>query len=153
MRLIHRSFILAFLVFSAAGCGKVDLESPPKIRYGKDICSECGMIVSEQQFAAASVDQDGNMSKFDGIGCLILHQAKQTSSAHRTWVRDYKTEEWIEVNNAFFVNAENLVTPMGFGLIAFSSEEAARQFVRDEGGSPVGLRDLPALVQKKIEHV
>ena len=154
MRLVTcRNSILAFLFFCLLGCGRVDPDHPPKIHYGRDVCDECGMIISEKQFAAASVDRDGNITKFDGIGCLILYQAKHPSAVQWNWVHDYQSEEWIEVDNAFFVNTEKLVTPMAFGLVAFSSKRVASQFVHEEGGALVELNELPAIVQKKVERV
>ena len=145
--------IFVFLLFSMTGCGVVDTKIPPKIRYGKDVCDECRMIISEEQFAAAFVDRDGNATKFDGIGCLILYRAKHSPQVERTWVHDYKTGEWVEFEKAFFVNTEKLITPMGFGLVAFSTESAANEFVHHEGGVLVRLSDLPDIVKKKIEPI
>ena len=142
-----------FLFFSVIGCGAVDTKHPPKIRYGTDVCDECRMIISEEQFAAASIDRDGNVTKFDWIGCLVLYQMKHPSEAKRTWVHDYQSKEWIEIDKAFFMNTEKLVAPMSFGLVAFSSEEEASQFAHDEGGILVGLKDLPAIVQRKVERI
>lgn len=148
-----RNLTLIFLIFSFAGCTEVDTKHPPKIRYGTDVCDECRMIISEEQFAAVSLDRDGNTRKFDGVGCLIFNQAKHPSPAERTWVHDYQSREWIEMDKTFFVSLETLVTPMDFGLAAFSSQEAASQFAHDQGGVLVGLADLTALVQKKVERV
>ncbi|OFZ65642.1 MAG: hypothetical protein A3D92_25020 [Bacteroidetes bacterium RIFCSPHIGHO2_02_FULL_44_7] len=150
---IPQSLILVFLFFGIAGCGGMNTNSPPKIRYGKDVCDQCRMIISEKQFAAASVDRDGSVTKFDGVGCLALYRLKHPSETERTWVQDYRTEEWVEFEKAFFVNAEKVMTPMGFGLVAFSNENVASEFAHHEGGVIVRVSNLPDIVKKKIGHV
>ena len=54
-------FLLALLVgLFLAACGSgTDLEEPPDIRYGEDVCQRCAMIINEARYAATYVTPDG----------------------------------------------------------------------------------------------
>ena len=56
-RLVYAAF-LAALIFSA-GCSGLSSDKAPNIRYGKDPCAECRMIIGDERFAAAFVNEDG----------------------------------------------------------------------------------------------
>ena len=43
------------LVMAAAGCSSSDPTAPPTVYYGQDVCVMCGMIISDERFAAAMI--------------------------------------------------------------------------------------------------
>src|SRR3989338_4030178 len=139
-KLMHRRLFgsLALIFLLLGSCDTHNPAHPPRMRFGKDICSECRMIITEERFAAAAVT-DAKADKFDSIGCMVLHDLKNPQTGKRFWVRDYPTFAWIEGNKAFFVYGKNFVTPMGHGLIAFSERKTAEQFIRERGGSIVAF--------------
>ena len=125
----------------ATGCGDTaEANGPPEISYGRDICIECNMIISEPRFAAAYRLDDGEPKSFDGIGELVKHGQTQDelSRIAFAWVHDYNTEDWILVEEAFFVAGREIVTPMGHGIVAFTTEESAAAFAAEHGGEVMG---------------
>ncbi|UCC51087.1 MAG: hypothetical protein JSV68_18550, partial [Anaerolineaceae bacterium] len=53
-------------LFLFVGCGQTtNLEEPPQIVYGQDVCERCGMIISEEKFAAAYWTAGGEARRFD----------------------------------------------------------------------------------------
>ena len=119
---------LAFLV---ACQSPVDLSEPPEIRYGEEMCTECGMIISEPRFAAAYYTVDGNAQRFDDIGGMASHHAENQEDVAQFWVHDYDTEEWIIADQAFFVMSDQVHTPMGFGVIAISDQSRAQELASE----------------------
>lgn len=120
--------LLALLVVLGACQAQPDLSQPPEIVYGEDVCTECGMIISEPRFASAYYTQDGEARSFDDIGGMLTHHAEHQEDVAQFWVHDYETEEWIVAEEAFYVSGEELHTPMGYGVVAFSDQERAQQF-------------------------
>jgi copper chaperone NosL len=128
--------ILSLIVlFTLSACqSQIDLDQPPDIRYGEDICEECNMIISEPRFAAAYYTGDGDARIFDDIGGMAIHHAEHQEDAAQFWVHDYKTETWIIADQAYFVMSDNLQTPMGHGVVAFSERKQAENLVSEVGG-------------------
>ena len=124
------------------GCQAPRANQPPQIRYGEETCAFCGMLISEERFAAALTTATGETKTFDDIDCLLHHLAEQDRSTVRAWVHDYGSGRWLEVPRAVFVRSREVPTPMGGGLFAFSTREAAEQFARDAHGTVVPFEPL-----------
>lgn len=138
--------ILAVLI---VGCEREVSEGPPAIKFGQDECVHCGMIISDQRAAAASiVVSDGKRRAllFDDIGDLIdYHKQKPDPVATRRYVADFKTRGWIEFESAYFVHAPQVHTPMGSGLLAFAAEADADDAARQHDGRRLDSEQLTAL--------
>lgn len=114
-------FFLLLVMF--VGCdGKLDL-TPKKIKWDRDICERCKMIVSDRNYAAQVIDpSNGKTYKFDDIGCAVLWFKDQNVSWKNEaviYVVDVDTKEWIDARKAFWSNFN--VTPMSYGFAAHSS--------------------------------
>lgn len=120
-------FIFLILTFLVACQSPADLSEPPDIRYGEDLCTECGMIISEPRFAAAYYTVDSDARRFDDIGGMAIHHAENQEDVAHFWVHDYDTEEWIMADQAFFVMSDQIHTPMDFGVIAISNQSRAEE--------------------------
>ena len=131
---------IALLAIAVAACGETsEASGPPDIQYGRDICVQCGMIINEEKFAAAYTLDDGTEKSFDDVGGLVLHQRETGDSLNldNTWVHDYETVEWVDVQNAYFVATLSVSTPMGHSILSFSDEERAQAFASSVGGEVV----------------
>ena len=128
---ILAAFVLGLL--SACGSGP-DLDEPPDIRYGEDICERCAMIINEARFAAAYVTPDGTARRFDDIGGMVAYIDELPEEVAVFWVHDFDTEEWLKAENAHYVESEELITPMGFGIVAFSDKVRAEQWASEQAG-------------------
>jgi copper chaperone NosL len=131
--------LTAALAMLAAACSTADAAGPPDINYGRDVCLQCGMIVSEQKFAAAYTLDSGEERSFDDLGDLILfvRAADESIDPLKGWVHDYETEEWVDLANAHFVPTLSVSTPMGHSIIAFADTDRAAAFAAEVDGEVI----------------
>ena len=120
--------LLVAFTFLAACASQVDPSQPPEIFYGEDVCSECGMIISDPRFAAAYYTTDGDSKQFDDIGGMAVHHAENKEIIAQFWVHDFDTEEWLKADQAYFVMSDQIHSPMDFGIVAFSNQIRAKEF-------------------------
>ena len=126
---MSRIIFLALLVLMLLGAcqSQADLSQPPEILYGEDVCTKCSMIISEPRFAAAYYTTQGDARRFDDIGGMLIHHLEHQEDVAQFWVHDFDTEEWVEAEQAIYVISDQLHTPMGFGVIAFSEQDRAQR--------------------------
>jgi copper chaperone NosL len=119
--------LVAFVLAACAPPG--DEPQPPEIAYGLDICEACGMIIDEPRFAGAMLLDGGETLKFDDIGEMFTYHVDHPELEVRAWfVHDYDSERWVHGENAFYVMADMLKSPMGHGVAAFGAKTAADEF-------------------------
>ena len=134
-RLISRASLTALILL--AGCSGQAIDKAPNIRYGQDACAECRMIIGDVRFAAAFVNAEGDTFKFDDIGCMRHYEEKNHAALQNSWVHDYPSEGWIDPAKAVFIRSTKLITPMGYGIAAFSSAQKAEQFLKEHEGQKI----------------
>jgi len=105
---------------------------PEAIVWGRDTCAECKMHLSEKGFAAEAIAPSGQIAKYDDIGCLLRALAAQGDT--KAWVQDHTTSAWVEAEQAAYVRAASVKTPMGHGLVAFADKAAATAFAKEHRG-------------------
>lgn len=140
--MLHRTILFTFLLFLLAACGgaQVDPNTPPEIVYGEDVCDQCGMIISDDRFAAALVIEkaanDFQYLLFDDAGEMFAFVAEDNGQSKiASWfVHDYNSREWLDATSAWFVVADSLQTPMGFGIAASAQELEAQALAQESGG-------------------
>ena len=144
-------FVLIASVLLAACAPKSTEPQPPEIVYGQDMCDECGMIISEAKFAAATLLTSGEALKFDDIGDMIMHHMDHPEDQVKAWfVHDYKGEHWIRGETAYFVKSDRLKTPMGGGVAAFENKAAAEAFAADMSGKIHTLDELRVAIHEAV---
>lgn len=148
MTAVQRSglaLLLAVLAAAAVACGSAD--SPPTIAYGRDVCAECHMIISEARFAAAYRTTDGTEYKFDDIGDMLVHGERTHQLEDATvWVHDFETEEWLDAHAAFYgVGTAGADTPMGRGIVAFGDRVRADSYASSHSARVVTWDELLAI--------
>jgi disulfide bond formation protein DsbB len=127
-----------------AGCAKETPIAPPTVRYGVDACSECGMIISDERYAAALIaDESGSgrhVYMYDDIGCLLDHERQLAGRTIRArYVHDVTSKQWVESEQAYFARSPKVQTPMASGIIAASFKADVEQ----QAGAPaVRFADL-----------
>jgi nitrous oxide reductase accessory protein NosL len=94
---------------------------PAEIKWDRDICNRCRMVVSDPHFAAQIRHfPEGKRSRvetFDDIGCAMLwldQQAWKDEPTIEIWVADFRTGDWIDARSATYVTQNT--TPMEYGL-------------------------------------
>ena len=129
------------------GCKPPPTDGPPQVRYGQDSCIHCGMIISDERFAAATVATVDGASRhllFDDIGDMLAYERKHPEiQVQRRYVHDHATREWLNAAAAIYLKADGLHTPMGSGIAAFATREAAEKLSTDNPGE---IADLDRLI-------
>jgi copper chaperone NosL len=138
------------VVVLLAGCGKPDLSQPPTIRLGEEACAYCRMIISDQRFAAAIVDEAGEASKFDDIGCLVEYADEHVPLGAVSWVGGFDGRKWLDAREATFVYSSRIVSPMNHGLAAFADARAAAMLATDPGSQILRFTELAQFVGQRL---
>ena len=133
------------LLFGAlwlAGCGKPKFE-PVEIS-AEDMCAFCKMALSERQYAAEFLNQDGDAFKFDDIGCLVSQlKTRQSRREIATFfVVEYDARQWVNAEQAYFVRSEEFKTPMSGRVVAFKDRPKAEEAAAKYHGSLLGFDEV-----------
>lgn len=97
---------------------------PAAVKWGKEYCDYCGMIIDDPRFAAQVRSPDGKVRKFDDLGDAILWWAKQPFAEDgktEFWVGDSDKGTWLDGRQAFYLAGRR--SPMGHN---FGALEQAR---------------------------
>ncbi|MEI3611166.1 nitrous oxide reductase accessory protein NosL [Pseudogracilibacillus sp. SO30301A] len=111
-----------------------ELAYEPEDIHDTDVCEVCAMAVPQNEHATQIILTNDKALKFDDLGCL--YQWKEENGEDdigAEFVRDFNTEEWIQLKEATFVYDEEIVTPMAYGVISFKEKADAEAFNEDEG--------------------
>lgn len=139
--------VAAAMAVLAACSGRVDLEAPPEIIYGRDLCDQCGMSIDEARFAASYITEAGETRRFESISDMFAYDLENDEAVYRYWVHDYETEEWVRGDEAFYVLSDNIVTPMGVGLIAAATQEGAETLAAQWDGTVLKFDNVMTLAE------
>jgi copper chaperone NosL len=139
-----------------ASCGStVEPDQPPEIVYGEDVCDQCGMIISDPRFAAATIVDTGRLEarRFDDISDMFAyHRTHHDLPVRSWWVHDYETEEWLDAVEAIYVRSPEIRSPMAGGVVAFATEAQATAFATTVGGEILGFDALQAADANMSPH-
>ncbi|MCC7163681.1 MAG: nitrous oxide reductase accessory protein NosL [Anaerolineae bacterium] len=140
-------FILV-MVIGLVGCGQSANDiGAPEIFYGQDVCDECSMIISDVRFAAATIDLNGNIHKFDDIGGMVVYHMDHPESQVRAYfVHDYNTQVWLRGETAYYVHSPQIQSPMNDGIAAFADEASAQAFAAQVRGTVKKFDELRVYV-------
>jgi len=112
-------------LLSLAGCSDEPETGPQKVRFDRDACERCRMVLSDPRFAAEirwfPPGKRSKVAKFDDIGCATLWLEKQDfkdDPKTEIWVADHRNREWIDARKAWYVPLNS--SPMEYGLGAQS---------------------------------
>ncbi len=109
-------FLLGFFLMISACTTE---QKPQLIIYGKDVCENCHMVISDQRFGAQIVTKKGKLHLFDSVNCLHNYLKTHPESSQKIFFVDaIHKDQWISSEEAFFVNISTLRSPMGAGIIA-----------------------------------
>ena len=120
-RLVLAGLLLGLALF-VAGCSGDPGTGPVAIKWDRDTCTRCNMVLSDREHSAQvrRPAADGSRSRvhtFDDIGCAVLwleQQPWRDQAGVEIWVTDYRDGAWIDARAAHFVRGR--VTPMQYGL-------------------------------------
>ncbi len=142
-RVVIASALLTPLLLAGCG-GQPAAAGPPEIAFGRDTCSRCGMIISDQRFAAALTADEKEAVLFDDAGEMLMTVAGDGAGTWRAWTQDRNEGGWLDAKSSVFVRGDAQLTPMGTGIVAFGAREAANAFVAEHGGMVLSWDDAIA---------
>jgi copper chaperone NosL len=134
--------ITAILSLLLIGCGASRLE--PVALMPEDMCAYCKMAISEKQYAAELIDGEGQVFKFDDLGCMakFVKSNKDQAKPGAYFVMDFESRQWTKAADAYYVRSPELTTPMRGGMIAFKDESKARDAVARFHGQQLSFKDV-----------
>lgn len=121
--------------------------TPPVIHYGEDACELCGMIISEERYAAGYITSDGQQHIFDDIGDMFQAQLANHHQVIAFFVHKYDDNHWIRAEKAAFVQSKGIRTPMASGIVAFESSDKATAFADEMKGHVMNFSEVSAYYQ------
>lgn len=100
---------------------------PEPIRYGQDNCHACKMTLMDKRFGAEIVTAKGKVFKFDDLNCLVnwlkSGEVPTGNIAQIVAVDFQKTGQFVDVEQACFLQNEALKSPMRGDVASFSSQK------------------------------
>lgn len=106
------------------GCTPAELK--PVELFPEDECANCKMAVSNPSFASEIISAEGEVFKFDDLGCLEKFRKKRNDvQIAAIFVKDYESKQWLPYEKSVLI-LTGIETPMGSGKIAVRSNERAK---------------------------
>ncbi len=136
-RFIAAGFALTPLASALTACGKSGAwpEGMAEIKWDRDTCTRCSMVISDRRFAAEMRGGEKDVVfKFDDIGCAAFWTRDRqndypwmTAAATRIWVADSGAngDKWLDARKAHYSGGK--MSPMGYNYGARSYAEAGSQ--------------------------
>lgn len=157
-----KNILLAVVLTGAstlmASCSQPALSGPPELKLGRHECAACGMLINEDRCSAAAiVTSNGaeDYAMFDDIGCLLDYEFDKRASVsfRERFVHDHSSRGWCSTPQATFLfsDPDRLPTPMGSGIIALSTKEAAVAAKERFGGEIMSYEQLVPARRKWME--
>tara|TARA_A100001391_G_scaffold147174_2_gene104638 strand:+ start:243 stop:722 length:480 start_codon:yes stop_codon:yes gene_type:complete len=138
---IGASLLITALVSLCAvmpGCGEEAEDGPPKIMLGESSCAECGMIISDERFATATVINGTRGIQpvlFDDFNCQINFEHKNPETEVITrWSHDYPGLMWSPTGSGWFVMSPTIRSPMASNMAFFRDREDAESMAHSVSG-------------------
>lgn len=108
---------------------------PVAIDYGKDECASCKMILVDKHYGTEFVTDKGKVFKFDDVNCMVDFMNEKNSPAGKALIVDFnRVNQFLVVDQAVYLKHPKLRSPMGSGIGAFISADAAMAVDRELGG-------------------
>jgi copper chaperone NosL len=136
----------ALMALWATGCS----EAPRQIHPGTDLCDHCHMTVSQEAFASQLITDRGRSYVFDSVECMaefVNQEGVPRAEVRSLWVTDFSAPgTWLRAEEARYLRSLELRSPMGMGLSAHASDEAAGELRSDFGGELLSWDQVLRLV-------
>ena len=130
------------LMMGLQGCSS----GPEPIRFGKDACHFCKMIISDQRFGAELITDKHKIYKFDDTHCVVSFlksgDVSKTAIAD-IYLIDYSQQgQFVKATESFLFQSDALRSPMGGNVAAFTAEDSLLKFKQELNGTAVSWNEL-----------
>lgn len=139
---VLKGLVIAFVAVVLAACSEQTYE-PREINPETDVCYMCNMSITHVDYAAQVVLKNGDHVAFDDLGCLMEYIIEQGDEAIGAgFIRDTNSPQWLNIQEATYVYSKDYWTPMNYGVLAFSSQEEANQYMAEQPGDIILYEEL-----------
>ena len=117
----------AVLVLGA--CGDGGKSGPEEIRWDREICELCKMLISDARYVAEVRGGPSNkITKFDDVGCAVVWMRDKikdypwmSDAATKFWVADISStgDKWLDARKAQFIGGKSSPMAYNFGATAY----------------------------------
>ena len=133
-RFLAAGLLLTPIAAALSACGSSGAwpEGMAEIKWDRDTCTRCSMVISDRRFAAELRGGEKNtVFKFDDIGCAVFWMRDRQKDhpwladpATRFWVADASAsgDKWLEARKAYYGGGK--MSPMAYNLGAKAYAEA-----------------------------
>ena len=134
-----------------AACSGEPPTGPVKVKWDRDQCERCRMVVSDPYHAAQIRQPAGQgrtkVYRFDDFGCAVIWLDKQSwrdVPGVEFWVTDHRSGDWIDARKAWYVLESNRSGGMGAAeAVPFATKEGAESFRTKQGGKVYAFASIP----------
>lgn len=143
---IAPALLSLLVVLPLVACGRDPASGPADVKWDRDACEHCRMVISDHGFAAQVRDAEGRVHRFDDPGCaaLWLDAHSEQGAPREVWVHDLAGDDWLDAHEAHFVRVPNSPMAYGFGAqrapaagaLDFAQLREAVRKLEDERRSP-----------------
>jgi nitrous oxide reductase accessory protein NosL len=92
-------------------------------------CAQCGMGADLGSKFTSRIVQAKQTLHFCDIGDLFAYLKTKPAAATEAQVKDYRSGEWINAQQAYYVqSAKKFQTPMGWSIAAFKAKPEPAEF-------------------------
>lgn len=137
------SVALLALVVMVVGCSEKTYE-PRAIVPETDVCIICNMSIVHEDYAGQIALNNGDYEIFDDLGCLMEYiNQNGDKEIGAAFIKSENSKEWMNVFTGSYVYNKDFWTPMNYGVLAFDSEQAAKDYIASKGqGELLSYEDL-----------
>jgi copper chaperone NosL len=119
---------------------------PVPLNYGKDACYFCKMTLVDSKFGAEVVTKKGKIYKFDDVSCLISFlqtiEVDEKDISNIYFADFSKPNTLVEKEKAFFLQSEQIKSPMASGIAVFSSQTELEKAMETYQGTTISWNEL-----------
>jgi copper chaperone NosL len=138
---VVKAAAVLLLISVISGCSK----EKPAIRFGQDNCDYCRMTIMDQNFGAVIRTDKGRVYRFDDFGCRNKFVKETNTDAEESYVVVYDAPGTVvEAEGAAYKHNEEIRSPMGSGIAAFTTSEACMAVADKLPGDCLAYHDVNA---------
>lgn len=105
-----------FFLFLLGACST----EPEPVRFGKDKCEYCDMMIANPNYGAELVTKKGRVHKFDAVECLVNYKNENDAGfAHQLAIAFDDPKKLHPIDSLSFIISKKYQSPMGKNLAAF----------------------------------
>ena len=119
---------------------------PKPVKLGISQCDYCKMTISDARFPAEIITQKGKIFMFDDIHCVLGYVEDNSNAKNEIkdiYLSDYNgNHSFIKASEAHLVKSEELKSPMGGNIAAFSNADDMNTTMEKFKGESINWNEL-----------